>query len=217
MQFGGLSGGLYRIGNWIIRLFILNLLWIFFSLFGLLIFGLFPATIAMYTVVRKWIRENKDMPMLRTFWDSYRTNFLKANAIGFTQLIIAYILYVDYIFLNTLTGWAAVLLNVILISTLILYSVVVLFIFPIFVHYQLKIFQYIKLSIIIGISYPIQTILMAFCVILMYVFIIIIPGLFLFAGSILSYFMMRIANSVFAKIEAKKSQENNSTSLARIN
>lgn len=214
MQFGGVAGGLYRVGNWIIRLFTLNLLWIFFSLLGLLIFGLFPATVAMYTVVRKWIKGNKDIPILRTFWDSYRTNFSKANALGLIQFVIAYIIYIDYMFLNTLSGWVAVLLNVILISVLILFSVVILFTFPIFVHYELRIFQYIKTSIIIGISYPIQTILMLLCIVLIYVIINIIPGFFLFFGSILSFFIMRIANSIFVKIEAKKNVENKRTSLA---
>lgn len=204
MQFGGIAGGLYQIGTWIIRIFTLNLLWIFFSLLGLLIFGLFPATIAMYTVVRKWIKGNKDIPILRNFWDSYRTNFLKANILGFIQFVIAYIIYIDYSFLDTLSGWSAVLLNMILISVFILFSVVLLFIFPVYVHYELKIFQYIRLSIIIGISYPIQTILMLFCVVLCYVIIHVIPGFLLFSGSALSFFMMRIANDIFVKIEAKK-------------
>lgn len=214
MQFGGVAGGFYQVGTWIIRLFTLNLLWLFFSLLGLLVFGLFPATIAMYTVVRKWINGDKDLPLVRTFWDSYRTNFLKANILGFIQFVIAYMIYIDYIFLDTLSGWSAVLLNVILISALILFSVVLLFIFPVYVHYQLKIFQYIRQSIIIGISYPIQTILMLFCAVLIYVIINVIPGFFLFAGSILSFFIMRIANDVFVKIEAKKNQENKRTSLA---
>ena len=214
MQFGGIAGGFYQAGTWIIRLFTLNLLWLLFSLLGLLVFGLFPATIAMFTVVRKWINGHKDLPLIRTFWDSYRTNFLRANILGFIQIVIAYMIYIDYMFLDTLSGWSAVLLNVILISALILFSVVLLFIFPVYVHYQLKIFQYIRLSIIIGISYPIQTIFMLFCVVLCYVIIHVIPGILLFSGSTLSFFMMRIANDVFVKIEVKKNQENKRTSLA---
>jgi len=204
MQFSGVAGGLYRVGNWIILLGTLNVLWIIFSLLGLIVFGLFPSTVAMYTVVRQCIRGKNDLPIFRTYWESYRSNFLKANALGLTLFIIAYLIYIDFIFLNTLTGWPAILLNVILISALILFSVVMLLIFPVFVHYELRILQYIKVSIVIGISYPIQTLFILLSAVFIYAIVIIIPGLFLFFGSILSFFIMWISNITFGKIEAKK-------------
>lgn len=206
MQFSGVAGGLYRVGNWIIRLVSLNVLWLLFSFLGLFIFGLFPATVAMYEVVRKWIRGYSDIPTFHTFWKSYRSSFLKANILGLMLCAIACIIYIDYLFLHTLTGWSAVLLNTILISALILFSVVVLFVFPVFAHYELKTWQYIKVSIIIGVSYPIQTILMLLGAVSLYAIVVIIPGFFLFFASALSYFIMWIAYTTFIKIEKKKNQ-----------
>jgi uncharacterized membrane protein YesL len=37
-----------RIGEWAFNLFLLNILWLFFSLLGLFVLGIFPATVALF-------------------------------------------------------------------------------------------------------------------------------------------------------------------------
>ncbi|WP_084028990.1 YesL family protein [Bacillus sp. J33] len=61
------------------RLVYLNLLWIAFSLLGIVLFGFFPATAAMFSVVRKWIMGETDVRVFKEFWQTYRKEFWKAN------------------------------------------------------------------------------------------------------------------------------------------
>ncbi len=63
----GFIDGYYRFAVWVTKFAYLNLLWIAFSLLGLGLFGLFPATAAMFAVVRKWINGEKDIPVFHVF------------------------------------------------------------------------------------------------------------------------------------------------------
>lgn len=66
-MFTGTVGGIYHISNWIMRLAYVNFLWILFTLAGFIVFGFFPATIATFAVVRKWIFDTTDIPIFTTF------------------------------------------------------------------------------------------------------------------------------------------------------
>lgn len=63
----GFIDGYYRFAVWITRFAYLNLLWIAFSLVGLGVVGFFPATAAMFAVVRKWVHGEKDIPVFQVF------------------------------------------------------------------------------------------------------------------------------------------------------
>lgn len=79
MELNGFVGVLYRTSEWIMRLVYLNLLWIAFSLLGIVLFGFFPATAAMFSVVRKWIMGETDVRVFKEFWQTYRKEFWKSN------------------------------------------------------------------------------------------------------------------------------------------
>src|SRR5690625_5218522 len=84
--------GYYRLALWITRFAYLNLLWVVFTFVGLIFFGFLPATAAMFAVVRKWIGGEANIPVLPTFWKSYRKEFVKINIIGYIVFIIWYFL-----------------------------------------------------------------------------------------------------------------------------
>ena len=65
------SGFIYNVLEWITRFAYLNLLWILFSLAGGVIFGFFPATIAMFAIAREWLKGNRNTNF-NTFWKHYR-------------------------------------------------------------------------------------------------------------------------------------------------
>src|SRR5436190_181234 len=58
MQLGSFSNAVYTFCDWIARLAYINLLWILFTLSGFVVFGFFPATIAMLATLRQFIRKN---------------------------------------------------------------------------------------------------------------------------------------------------------------
>ena len=140
-----------------IELAYINLIWIFFTLVGLIAFGFFPATAAMFTVVRKLIRDEEKFKILPTFWTLFRTDFLKTNGFGLMFLIIGYFFYFDFHFLQLNNGKLQFLFPV-LFFILISGIITLLFFFPVYVHFNLKFFQYLKQSFLIAITSPIEVI-----------------------------------------------------------
>ncbi len=75
MQMGGIMGGFYRVSEWIMRFAYVNILWGLFTLAGLVLFGFMPATVAMFTVIRKWLMGETDIPVFKTFFASFKKRF----------------------------------------------------------------------------------------------------------------------------------------------
>lgn len=57
--------------EWLFRLMWTNLLWIGFTILGLGIFGIMPATVAMFTVVRKWQMHETEISIWSVFKETY--------------------------------------------------------------------------------------------------------------------------------------------------
>ncbi|MFL6556498.1 MAG: YesL family protein, partial [Bacillus sp. (in: firmicutes)] len=75
-------GKLFTFCEWFMRLAYVNLLWFFFSLAGLVLLGIMPATVALFTIVRKWQLKETDLPIWKTFLSVYRQEFKKSNGLG---------------------------------------------------------------------------------------------------------------------------------------
>src|SRR5690625_2733437 len=87
---------LYHFCAWLMRLAYLNVLWLAFSLLGLLIVGFAPATLAMFSVIRKWMMGEKEVAIFPLFWKSYREEFFRANIIFLILAAIGWIFYIDF-------------------------------------------------------------------------------------------------------------------------
>jgi uncharacterized membrane protein YesL len=92
-------GGFYTASQWLTRIVCVNLLWLFFSVVGLLLLGFFPATASMFAVLRKWLMGDTDIQVFKSFWGFYKKDFIKTNMIGYFVVIIGLILYMDYRFI----------------------------------------------------------------------------------------------------------------------
>ena len=86
--------------NWFVRLAYINILWILFSLAGLIIFGFFPATVAMLATLRQYLQKN-DPPVFKTFWNYYKTEFFASNKLGAISVVIGFILFININFLQS--------------------------------------------------------------------------------------------------------------------
>lgn len=202
----GFVKGYYTFSVWAMRLAYLNMLWVFFSLIGLIIFGVMPATTAMFVVVRKWMMEDEDIPIFATFWDAYRENFLKTNGLGLLLFIIGYILVMEFQILRLQESIGYFIVSYGVLALFVLYAIVLTYFFPIYVHFNLKTIDYIKWPFIIGIVHPILTIFLIFGIVVAIYFIFMtIPAiLFFFGGSVTAYFIMWGASKTFEKYEMKE-------------
>lgn len=209
MELEGMTGRFFSICEKISRLAYVNLLWIAFTLLGLGILGLMPATVALFSVTRKWTMGENDVPIYRTFWTTYRNEFLKSNMYGIVLFLIGFIIYIDLVHLPT-EGLFSILRIAIFVCG-ILYFIMLLYIFPIYVHYDWKGIQYLKYALLIGVSHPHYTILMGVGGVSLYRLCIKFPGIIPFFGiSLLAYVMMWTVYKVIRRLEiAQQIQEHN--------
>lgn len=204
MTTGGLTGLAYKLSNWFMKLAFINILWIVFSLLGLIIFGLFPATIAMFSVVRA-LGKNPDEPIVKYFWQVYRKEFIKGNLLGIVIIIIGVISYFDIQFLKAANNSFLQLLYYPFILFNCMYFLTVMYIFPTYVHFNASNLQVIKNAFLIMVLNPLSTLYMITGVFIIYLGILYIPATIpFFSGSILALMIMVSATRAFQKIEQKK-------------
>ncbi|WP_078382470.1 YesL family protein [Sutcliffiella halmapala] len=202
---GKASSRIYQLCEWILRLAYLNLLWILFSIAGLIIFGVFPATTAAFTVARRWVNGESDMPLFRTFVDSYKKEFWKSQVLGLFLLVIGSALYMYVGILDAQPSIIFTVLKYLIIVVFFVYVIVLVYIFPVFVHYKLTIYEYIKSTIFLALLNPITTIVSLIGVIMMTFILLKFQGLMLFfsiSGPVL--WITFITQRTFKKIEAKR-------------
>ncbi|WP_416151392.1 YesL family protein [Salipaludibacillus sp. HK11] len=205
MQVSWMSSGFYRTCEWIWRLAYVNLLWLLFSLLGLVIFGVAPATFAMFTVMRKWFLGEPDIPIYRTFIDSIKKDFLKANIIVLIFAALGYILYFNYQYLGTIEGSMLTIQTIGWYITMVLFLITLLFIIPVYVHFDMKLLQSIKTAFIIGIINPLALITLVISFVLAFYLFYYLPGLIPFFGvSLLGWIVMWCAHMSFGRIERKQ-------------
>ncbi|WP_223591941.1 YesL family protein [Neobacillus bataviensis] len=206
MEWKGILGLIFRTCEWIMLLAYLNILWILFTLLGAVVFGIFPATAAMFAVIRKWLISKHDVPVLKTFWTYYRGEFLKTNQLGLMFFVTGLILYLDFKIIDFQNEFIHKIFLIVLFLFTSVYAVTFIYIFPVFVQYDLKLLQYVKNAFLIGIANPIRTAMMVVCLITAFFVLRLAPGLLpFFSGSLLSIVMMTFAYQSINKIEHKKS------------
>lgn len=201
MESSGWMGKLYSFCQWITRLAYINLLWLLFMGLGLVVLGAAPSTATMFSIIRKWVQGESNFPIFSTFWEIYKKEFRKANVLGFLLLLISIVLYMDWRLISSVQGFLYPILTGCLIGVAFLFVVVMLYIFPVFVHYEYRTLQYLKTAFLIGISYPLHTMAMILAVVCAFLISIFFNSVgILFVGSGLGFALMYLSDLVFGKI-----------------
>jgi len=186
--------------NWIARLAYLNLLWLFFIVLGGIVFGFIPSTVAMFSILRKWL-DHEEVPLIHHFFKIYKQEFIKSNFLGMILGLVGFLIYVDSQLILAFNGFIKIILLGSFMTVTILYLLVLFYIFPLFVHYQNSVFQYIKFALLIGISYPIKSLLMGISILSMLFIYFVFPAIsFLFLGSGLGLIIMYFSHHLFMEI-----------------
>jgi uncharacterized membrane protein YesL len=232
LEFRGIMGGFYRISEWIMRLSVINVLWVIcalpFFLLGLLMlqtesldqlvsnliliaivspFTLFPSTSAMFSVARKWMTGEEDAPLFKTFFRGYKENFVQSMIGGIVYALIAVILYTNFNFYGTQAGTFGVLKFLVLTLTALI-GVSFFHFFSIVVHLHMKFFQILKNAVLISIGHPIRSLSMIICNgVVIYIsfttFTFLIP---FFMGSLIAVISFWHFNLIFGKLQMKQQE-----------
>lgn len=201
-----MTNGLYRFCEWVTRLAYVNVLWLAFSLAGFVVFGFFPATAALFTVTRRWALGEADVPVFATFWEAFKRQFWPANKIGLL-ITLPLIMFGANVMIIEQYGAPFPWLPFLLTSFFLLYLIVAIFLFPVYVHYNVTLRQTVKLSLVIGLLRPFQTAVMMMSLIgLAYVMMQHVTFMLFFSGSVFSFVLMRFAVHAFIKVAEKQEQ-----------
>ncbi|MDY7221484.1 DUF624 domain-containing protein [Halalkalibacterium halodurans] len=202
MESAGWTGGLFRMCEWITRLAFVNGLWLLFTVVGLGLFGFAPATVAMFSIVRKWIMGEQSFSVYSTFWTIYKKEFRKANLLFGLVLLTLVVLYVNYVIIHAMTGALYYVLLICFSLFCLVVAVVLLYIFPIYVHFEGSLLHYFRSAILVGTSFPLRTVVMAVTAFTAVLLGLLLPGVaLLFFGSGLSFALMFISYSIFSTIQ----------------
>lgn len=186
-----MMGGFYKLSEWIMRLAVINLLWLFcglpfwvFGLMGYLVLGVagedevrwqlashiillaimapvtfFPATSAMFSVARKWVMGDTDVPLLKTYFRSYKANFKQAFFGGILYALAFGIMAIDYfVYAYQFTNWQWVAYLFLAIMLLLLISLH--HYFSLLAHFHMKTIQLLKNALILTIGRPFRSLFM---------------------------------------------------------
>ncbi len=174
----GLMGGFYRISEWIMRFSVINILWILSNLpivylvisvlysetvpqlITLLLtiallapFLFFPATTAMFGVVRKWIMGEEEIPLVKSFWKYYKENY-KKSFIGGWILVPAWVVWiVDYVYFSQMFSF---FIYFFIVGSIFLY-ILTLYFFCNLVHLEISMWAMIKNSVLLSLGNPLNT------------------------------------------------------------
>ncbi|MED5019676.1 DUF624 domain-containing protein [Paenibacillus chibensis] len=226
MEFKGAMGGIYRITEWITRFAYSNILWLlcsspffFFLVTKMLVTGaneslqmnwamgivapftLFPATAALFAVVRKWVMGDPDVKIFSLFFRSYKENYKQSMIGGIFYVLLLVIMLVDY------TVYMTQLSNLQIIGIVMLVLLIVLFVslfnfFSMIVHYHMGILQILKNAVLITIIRPLRVITTVLgSVVVLFVGSKYPAIIFIFGGSLIAYWAFFNFFATFNKMQ----------------
>lgn len=150
MYVNGFMSILDRIANWISRMALLNLLWMLYTLRGLIVGGVFPATVASLGVVRKWLMEEQDIKIWETFKKGYSQEFLSSNILGWVMTGIGMILFLNYQVMVASPQEVHFIIPFAFYLTILIYLFVFIWSFPLMAHYKASVLQHMINALVIG-------------------------------------------------------------------
>jgi uncharacterized membrane protein YesL len=215
-------GRLNPVFEWATKLAGINLLWVLFnfpiayltlSLFtvkemwqiGFLImtivvlvpFIFFPATTAMFGIVRKWVMK-EEVPIIRFFWKYYKENYKRSLVGGLIFSVSWAIVGVDYYYFHTSIHFVSYLFLFLMVWLLI----ITLYFFAHTVHTDTRLGEGLKNAFILSIANPIYSIGLAITsMVILYVSFMKLPFLLpFFTGAAISFLAFFAYNKVFTNI-----------------
>lgn len=225
---------LYHISEWVKNLLFINILWMVFNLpnlyfiallyiaadfngfisifiiiICLLPFTFFPATTAMFAVIRDLVIKNSQKgSIIRFFWKYYRKNYFLSLLYGIAITFVWVIFIVDYYFFTT---HISSLFSYVFFILLFFLFVFTLNVFSVIVHFKSTFFQGLKNALLITIGSPFLTIGIGILnVLLIYVIFNYLTFLIpLFTGSAATLISFAGIYQLFLKIELRQFEQEN--------
>lgn len=200
-----------KLMTWLADVAHIQILWVVFTFGGLIFGGFFPATVAMFALLRKIIQSGNTFHFNKEFWTQFKYNFIKANLLGYSIVAVSILLGLHYNYSLNIAGAFSLLFSLSSLAIGLILLLVVLYVAPIYVHFDITNIQIIKHAFIMVISTPFHALGMVALGFLFFWSASTLPVLVPFVSiGILAYGIMRIADHAFNIVD-KVSEKNKKT------
>lgn len=190
--------------EWVTRLVWTNILWIGFTLLGLIIFGIMPATVALFTVTRKWTMKEFEFSIWKLFKETYFKEWKRSNKIGILFWLISLLLLFNLRVSVEMEGAFSLYLYIFFVFLILIFSMMLIFFFPLYAHYKFGAKQYVKQSFIYSLVSLKSTILILIGLFMIGYLMVKMPVLIVFSMGVLpAYWISTICMKRFGYLEKK--------------
>jgi uncharacterized membrane protein YesL len=178
-----LDSRLYRMANTATNYFLLSLLWLVISI---PLVTIFPATVALFGVLRVWREEDRD-DILGPFFGTFRAKFWQSLLIGLGWTLIGAVLGVDLLASRRIPGVAAIPVVIGLGLITVLYCQLSVYLFPIIAHMRVGVRGVIRNAFLITLSQPFISLLTALGIIIVGIGAYFVPFILLVVVGMIAY------------------------------
>ena len=189
---------IYRTLEIFSNLVILNLLWI---LMCLPIITIFPATIAMFGVIRQWIKKEDDRGLTRSFFLLFKQNFRQGLLVGAIILLFGTLVAVNFSLALQLENPLKMMYVVFLSFLSLLYTFTCIYLFPLLVTYKDTWKNLLKNALLLSIIHLPITMICVITVIISTILIVFIPLTFIIVFSLTAYVIYYLCSKSFEKVK----------------
>lgn len=193
--------------EWVMTLAYLNILWLGFTLVGFVFFGFGPATIAVYKLIRKKLRQGDLSYIFKQFRTIFKEEFKQGGIYTAMTFAAAAFLYVDFRLVAALPQSNVIQLLVIPALIILTALVIVLATFTIgsYVEYDGTVTEALKKGFWVMLISPVSFLVILHAFLLQFLIISYIPAIILFFSLTLYAFITEwIMNKAFKRIKNKK-------------
>ncbi|GAB2318264.1 YesL family protein [Alkalibacterium sp. s-m-22] len=193
--------------EWVAFLAYVNLLWIGFTLIGLIVAGIGPATITVFSMIRSKLRQGDHSHIYRKFRSEYRTHFKAGNIYFGLVTSAALFLYVDSRLIQALPPnpliQAVVIPALIILTALLL--VTATFTIGYYLEYQENILISVKKGFWLSLVSPVSDLVIIHAFLFLALVLTYIPAFILFFSiSLYGFITQWIMNKAFNRIKRRK-------------
>jgi uncharacterized membrane protein YesL len=187
----------------------LNIMWFAGCILGGVIFGWAPSTVALLTVLRNKIMKKEYYGVIRSFWMTYKKEFVRSNILGGICMLFLIIVSINKTNFDAQPELIFKVLSLISTISRIIVLGIILYMFPLYVHYNMDLKKYFIKALNLLIMKPFVTICIILWTFLAYFIICKIPGLIVIFGiSLYFYGIMAINYQFFMVNELRLSTGN---------
>lgn len=192
---------IFKIADLIYRFVALNLIWLMFFLMGMGVLGFMPATVALFSVIRKWLMGEGDLKLFKMFFHYYKAEFIRSNILWSIFLAIFYIIYVNFTFVPYYYDQDIhIFLYIIIFSVALIAIMTLINIFSVMAHFEFKTLQYIRVAFGMVFFRPLNTLMQLIWLIAYYILAIQSTTIFMVLGvSVFAFILMSINYRTFVK------------------